>query len=103
MFLVYPPSTIGPELVGLFFFLILQYVKLDNANTANKTELNAYHVYTMFYCIPAVGCYLYYFWYQVYILYFDFILSIIGIAFNAAEFGLSFYAILKNEKNAKYD
>ena len=44
MFLVYPPGNIGTEIVGLFFMAILQYVKLNNANTANKTELKAYHV-----------------------------------------------------------
>ena len=41
MFLVYPPGYIGTEIVGLFFITILQYVKLNNANTANKTKHTA--------------------------------------------------------------
>ena len=85
MFLVYPPGNIGTEIVGLFFMLILQYVKLNNANTANKTELKAYHVYALFYSIPVAGFYIFYFYYQVYILTFDFILCVIGMIFIAFE------------------
>ena len=81
MFLVYPPGNIGTEIVGLFFMLILQFVKLNNANTANKTELRAYHIYTLLYSVPAAGFYIFYFYFQVYILTFDFILCIIGMLF----------------------
>ena len=49
MFLIYPGGTLAPEIVGLFFLLILQYVKLNNANTANKTEIKAYHVDLLIY------------------------------------------------------
>ena len=93
MYLIYPGGTLAPEIVGLFFLLILQYVKLNNANTANKTEIKAYHVYTLFYCYPVVVCYLYYLNYQIYILYFDLILSIIGMAFTGFEFIFSLWAI----------
>ena len=85
MFLVYPPGNIGTEIVGLFFMVILQYVKLNNANTANKTELKAYHFYTLLYSIPSAGFYIYYFYFQVYILTFDFILCIIGMVFVLLE------------------
>ena len=81
MFLVYPPGNIGTEIVGLFFMLILQYVKLNNANTANKTELRAYHIYTLLYSIPAAGFYIFYFYFQVYTLTFDIILCVIGMTF----------------------
>ena len=85
MFLVYPPGNIGTEIVGLFFFFFLQYVKINNANTANKTELRAYHIYTLFYSIPVAGFYVFYLYFQVYCLTFDVILSIIGGAFNLLE------------------
>ena len=44
MFLLYPPGNIGAEIVGLFFMVILQYVKLNNPGTASETELKAYHL-----------------------------------------------------------
>ena len=44
MFLLYPPGNIGAEIVGLFFMVILQYVKLNNPCTASETELKAYHL-----------------------------------------------------------
>ena len=97
MFLVYPPGNIGTEIVGLFFMIILQYVKLNNANTANKTELRAYHIYTILYSIPVVGCYLFYFYSQVYRLTFDVILCSIGWAFCILQviFSLVCIATLK--------
>ena len=85
MFLVYPPGYIAAEIVGLFFMLLLQYVKLNNANTANKTELKAYHFYTLLYLIPVAGCYVFYFYFQVYCLTFDVILSCFGFVFTALE------------------
>jgi len=93
MFLVYPPGNIGTEIVGLFFMVILQYVKLNNANTANKTELKAYHFYTLLYSIPSAGFYIYYFYFQVYILTFDFILCIIGMVFILLEVVFTFVPI----------
>ena len=93
MFLVYPPGNIGTEIVGLFFMAILQYVKLNNANTANKTELKAYHFYTLLYSIPSAGFYIYYFYFQVYILTFDFILCIIGMVFILLEVVFTFVPI----------
>ena len=85
MFLVYPPGNLATEIVGLFFMLLLQYVKINNANTANKTELKAYHIYTILYIIPVIGCYFFYAYCQVYCLTFDVILSIIGGIFNLLE------------------
>ena len=85
MFLVYPPGNIGTEIVGLFFMLILQYVKINNANTANKTELRAYHIYTLFYSIPVAGFYVFYLYFQFYCLTFDVILSLLGMFFIALE------------------
>ena len=85
MFLVYPPGYIASEIVGLFFMILLQYVKLNNANTANKTELKAYHFYTILYLIPVAGCYVFYFYFQIYCLTFDVILSCFGFVFTALE------------------
>ena len=93
MFLVYPPGNIATEIVGLFFMVLLQYVKLNNANTANKTELKAYHFYTLLYLIPVAGCYVFYFYFQVYCLTFDVILSCIGFFFTGLELIFSFVEI----------
>ena len=93
MFLVYPPGNIATEIVGLFFMVLLQYVKLNNANTANKTELKAYHFYTLLYLIPVAGCYLFYFYFQIYCLTFDVILSCIGFFFTGLELIFSFVEI----------
>ena len=96
--LVYPPGDLGAEIAGLFFLLILQYVKLGNANTANKTELRNYHIYTILYSIPVILGYLFYFYYQVYCLVFDVVLSIIGMVFSFFELLFSIFAIF-NIKN----
>ena len=93
MFLVYPPGNIATEIVGLFFMLLLQYVKLNNANTANKTGLKAYHFYTILYLIPVAGCYIFYFYFQVYCLTFDVILSCFGFAFTFLELFFSLVEI----------
>ena len=86
--LVYPPNCLGTELVGLFFLIILQYVKLGNANTANKTELKNYHIYTILFSLPVLLGYIFYFYFQVYCLVFDVVLS--GIGFLFSLFGLIF-------------
>ena len=91
--LVYPPGDLGAEIAGLFFLLILQYVKLGNANTANKTELRNYHIYTILYSFPVILGYLFYFYYQVYCLVFDVVLSIIGMVFSFFELLFSIFAI----------
>ena len=96
--LVYPPGDLGAEIAGLFFLLILQYVKLGNANTANKTELRNYHIYTFLYSFPVIFGYLFYFHYQVYCLVFDVVLSIIGMVFAFFELLFSIFAIF-NIKN----
>ena len=89
--LVYPPGTLGTEIVGVFFLYILQYVKLNNANTANKTEVKSYHIYTILYIIPVAGGYFFYFYWQIYCLYFDVILSSIGFVFLLFEIIFSLY------------
>ena len=86
--LVYPPNCLGTELVGLFFLIILQYVRLGNANTANKTELKNYHIYTILFSLPVLLGYIFYFYFQVYCLVFDVVLS--GIGFLFSLFGLIF-------------
>ena len=72
--LIYPPGILGTEIVGIFFILILQYVKLGNANTANKTEIRPYHIYTILYSIPVLLGYVFYLYFQTYVLTFDLIL-----------------------------
>ena len=91
--LVYPPNNLGPEIVGLFFLLILQYVKLQNANTANKTEIRFYHIYTILYSIPVLMGYCFYLRHQVYCLSFDIALCGFGIFFAFLELLFSFVAL----------
>ena len=86
---------LASEIIGLFFILILQYVKLRNANTANKTEWKPYHIYTILYSIPVIMGYNFYLYHQVYPLYFDFLLSAIGVLFALAELIFSIHAICK--------
>ena len=93
--LVYHPKVLASEIIGIFFILILEYVKLRNANTANKTEWMPYHIYTIFYSIPVIGGYVFYLYFQLYCLFFDLILSAIGILFALAELIFSIYAICK--------
>ena len=91
--LVYPRGYLGSEIAGLFFLLILQYIKLENANTANKTEIKAYHVYTIFYSIPVILGYGFYLYHQIYVLIFDFWISIFGLFFAGMELIFSIITI----------
>ena len=93
--LVYPPGNFGTEIVGLFFLFILQYVKLRNANTANKTELRNYHIYTILFSIPALMGYFFYLYHQVYSLVFDVALSFLGLCFSGFNLIFSIIAIIK--------
>ena len=98
--LVYPPGYLGSEIVGIFFLLILQYVKLNNANTANKTELRHYHVYTIFFSLPVISGYIFYLIWQVYVLYFDLALSFLGLVISFLEMIFSIYVVftLKSDR-----
>ena len=93
--LVYPPGTLGTEIVGVFFLYILQYVKLRNANTANKTELRNYHIYTILFSIPSIMGYFFYFRHQIYCLVFDIALSFLGLLFSGFNLIFSIVAIIK--------
>ncbi len=92
--LVYPPGILGAEIVGIFFILILQYVKLGNANTANKTEIRPYHVYTILFSIPVLLGYVFYLYFQTYVLTFDLILCAFGIFFAGLELIMSFITLI---------
>ncbi len=91
--LVYPPGYLGSEIAGLFFLLILQYIKLENANTANKTEIKAYHIYTILYSIPVILGYGFYLYHQIYVLIFDFLFSVFGLFFAVMELIFSIITI----------
>ena len=83
----------GSEIAGLFFLLILQYIKLENANTANKTEIKAYHIYTILYSIPVILGYGFYLYHQIYVLIFDFLFSVFGLFFAVMELIFSIITI----------
>ena len=84
-YLVYPPGNLETEIIGLFFLLIIQLIKINNANKANKAEMIWNHVYTILLSFPVIIAYLFYFRHQIYILWFDAILCIIGMLFAFFE------------------
>ena len=75
-YLAYPSGTIAPEIVGMFFLLILQLVRLHLGSIGNKTEISMYLLYSIFLVIPVGVAYFYYIEFQLYVLWFDFFLCI---------------------------
>ena len=98
-YLVYPPGNLATEIVGLFFLLFLQFIKINNANKANKAEIKCFHFYTFLFSFPVLGVYLFYCFHQVYVLYFDLILTSIGMFFSFFEAVFAIIAIIKIPKN----
>jgi hypothetical protein len=79
--LPYPPKCFTSEIIGLFFYTILQIIRLRIESMGNKTEIKAYLVYSCLFAVPVLGIYLFYFFFQVYPMIFDFVLCIIGTVF----------------------
>ena len=98
-YLVYPSGTIAPEIVGMFFLLILQLVRLHLGSIGNKTEISMYLLYSIFLVIPVGVAYLYYIRFQLYVLWFDFFLCIFGFVFLLLEVIVSIYAVVSIKKN----
>lgn len=98
-YLVYPSGTIAPEIVGMFFLLILQLVRLHLGSIGNKTEISMYLMYSIFLVIPVGVAYLYYIRFQLYVLWFDFFLCIFGFVFLLLEVIVSIYAVVSIKKN----
>ena len=98
-YLAYPSGTIAPEIVGMFFLLILQLVRLHLGSIGNKTEISMYLLYSIFLVIPVAIAYLYYIAFQLYVLWFDFFLCLFGFAFLLLEVIVSIYAVVSIKKN----
>ena len=98
-YLAYPSGTIAPEIVGMFFLLILQLVRLHLGSIGNKTEISMYLLYSIFLVIPVAIAYFYYIEFQLYVLWFDFFLCIFGFVFLLLEVIVSIYAVVSIKKN----
>ena len=98
-YLAYPSGTAAPEVVGMFFLLILQLVRLHLGSIGNKTEISMYLMYSIFLTIPVILAYVYYLWFQLYVLLFDLVLCIFGLVFIVIEIIVSIYAVVSIKKN----
>lgn len=56
-------------------------IRIRIESMGNKTEIKIYLFYSSLFAIPVLGIYLFYFFFQVYPMIFDFVLCIIGTAF----------------------
>ena len=97
--LPFPPGCLAPEIIGIFFFLILQIIRLHLATIGNKTEISMYLMYSIFLSVPVIVIYVYYLRYQVYSLAFDVSLASIGLVFLGIEVIVSVIALITIRKN----
>ena len=98
-FFAYPSATAAPEVVGMFFFLILQMVRLHLGSIGNKTEISMYLTYSIFLSIPVVLAYVYFLWFQVFVLWFDIFLCAFGLGFIVFEIIVAICALVSIRKN----
>lgn len=91
--LPFPPKIFATEIIGLIFYIILQMVRLRIQSMGNKTEIKIYLVYSCGFSLPVLGVYLFYFYFQIYPMIFDFIICIIGTFFCLLEILICLYLI----------
>ena len=101
--LPYLTRYLATEILGLFFYLIIQFIRLNLLSTGNKTEIRKYIFYSFILSLPVIVLYLFYFYFQQFSLIFDCVICIMGFAFTAFEWIASFYAFIKIGQNSKYD
>lgn len=97
--LPYPSMNLSSELVGVFFFIIIQMIRLHLASIGNKTEISMYLMYSIFLSIPVIIEYVFYLRFQVYCLAFDVSLGCIGLVFLGVEVIVSIIALITIRRN----
>mmetsp|Transcript_13725 Transcript_13725/g.25888 ORF Transcript_13725/g.25888 Transcript_13725/m.25888 type:complete len:105 (+) Transcript_13725:2140-2454(+) len=65
--LTYPPNSIGPEIVCMFFFIALQYLRLFIGSIGNKTETVTGMAWFLGLSLPTVLACIYYLQLQTYV------------------------------------
>ena len=83
--------------------MIIQFIRLKLLSTGNKTEIRKYIFYSFILSFPVIGLYIFYFYFQSFSLYFDFVICIIGFVFLGFEIIASVLAFIQIGKNLKYD
>jgi len=99
--LPFPPRSIGPEITGIFFYMIIQYIRLKIGSNGNKTETAVYLFYCTILGIPVIVSYVFYIQLQTYVLVFDVVLNATGIIFIIVETLLSIRAIINIKSHDK--
>jgi len=101
--LPYLTRYLATEILGIFFYLIIQFVRLNLLSTGNKTEIRKYIFYSFILSFPVVVLYIFYFRFQQFCLWFDVMICAIGFAFSILEWIASLIAFIKIGKNLQYD
>ena len=113
--LPYPPGSLGPEVSGMIWFILVQFIRVEIGNwyflliylniviasVGNKQETTAFLFYSLFLAFPVIVGYTYFLQLQTYSLIFDFILNAIGIIFTLLEMVTTIYAVLYIKSNDK--
>jgi len=93
--LTYPPNALGPEVVGLIFFIILQLFRLFIGSVGNRTETAASTLWFLLLTLPSIFASVFFIRLQTYVLVADVIINIILLFFMGLEFILSIITFLK--------
>ena len=83
--LPYPPQSIGPEIAGFIFFMIIQFFRIRLVNQGNKSEVKSSLLLSILLSIPVIMGVVYLLKYQAYVLVFDLGLNIFFLIYTGAE------------------
>lgn len=95
----YPPQTIGPEVVGMFFFMIIQLIRIYFVSKGNHTQNRMMIFLSIFLIIPVIMGIVYLLRFQTYVLIFDLGLNVFILIFSGVEFFMSVYFLFVIKEN----
>lgn len=99
MTLPYPPGSIGPEVAGFIFFMVIQFYRLKLTKSGNKSEQLFDLVISALLSIPVLMGYIFLIRLQTYVLSFDLGLNLFGLIYTGLEVLLLLHAMLKFSKS----
>ncbi|OMJ77207.1 hypothetical protein SteCoe_23242 [Stentor coeruleus] len=100
-FLSYPPSSLNIELAGLFFFAVVQIIRVFIGSIGNKTERADILIWGIILLIPSIFGGVFFIRLQVYVLFADIVLNIILLVFMIIDFFLMIITIISLKKLEK--
>eukprot|EP00744_Colponema_vietnamica_P023416 GILI01033856.1.p1 GENE.GILI01033856.1~~GILI01033856.1.p1 ORF type:complete len:141 (+),score=22.97 GILI01033856.1:126-548(+) len=98
--LPYPPNNFGWEITFIFFYAILQSIRLFLGSKGNKTEQTSSIGWFLGLTVPVILIHVFYLQAQIYVLRADIIINVMAIVWLAIEtlLGLIAFCIFRNQE-----